>query len=194
MHDLLILADHLVLRLLQLLVSVAYLGLKVGHSHLQLIVDGLHFSHLSRMLLCNALQMVFKLLDELLLVFELFAEDFDLFDTCLDACVILVGHLELNVVFLQLLYLFVQVIKFGLVLFYFLFILGDPLLIFGGKLNFVLLELLNLFLPLVVTLGLEKLDLCLQLLNHVVFLLELHRVEPLSRVVAALIASVNRRQ
>jgi len=80
LHDLLVLRYHLVLGLLQLLVSVAYLRLEVHHSHLQLVVDGLHLCNLGRVLVCKARQVAFELLDELLLVPQLVLDHVQVLD------------------------------------------------------------------------------------------------------------------
>lgn len=81
-----------------------------------------------------------------------------------------------------------QVRELCLVLLNFFFILRDPFLVFGSQFGFVFFKLLDLALPLVVPFGLKELNLSLQLLNEVFFLLELNiLLEPLDGVEAALI-------
>ena len=107
--------------------------------------------------------------------------------------VVLRRHFQFDIIFLQQLDLFVQVVKLGLVLLDLFLILGDPFLVFCGKFDFVLLKLLNLPLPLVIALGLKQLNLGLKLLDYVVFLLQLHRMEPLSSEITTLIAAIQGR-
>lgn len=64
-----------------------------------------------------------------------------------------------------------QIGELDLVSFDFLFIFGDPFLVLPSQLQLVFFELLDLFLPLVVAFRLKQLDLRLELLYHVVFLL-----------------------
>lgn len=82
-----------------------------------------------------------------------------------------------------------QVIKLGLIFLNLVFILGDPLFVLCSQFKFVFLQFFNLPHPLIVTFALKKLNLSLQLLNSVFFLLQLHIVESFVRVEATFIAS-----
>jgi len=64
-------SDNLVLCLFQLLVTIPDLGLEVGNLDLQLVINSLHLRDLSAVLLCYAGKMALKLLNQLLLVFQL---------------------------------------------------------------------------------------------------------------------------
>ena len=132
--------------------------------------------------------MTLKLLHELLLLMQLLLDHIQIFCMLLLGIVILSRHFELDIIFLQLLDLLVEVVELGLVLLDFLLVLGDPFLVFGGKFDFIFFQLLDLSFPLIVAFRLKQLNLSLQLLNNVVFLIELHRVEPLSCKVTALVA------
>lgn len=144
------------------------------------------------MLVLHAREMRLKLLDQFLLVRQLFLDHFQLLRRLLQIRVVLVRYLQFDVFLLQLFDLLVQVVELGLVFLDLLFILVDPLLVLRDQLQLVFFELFNVFLPLVVAFALKELYLCLELLNHIVFLLELHVVEALRSEVAAFVA-VNRR-
>ena len=141
------------------------------------------------MLLRQASVMVFKVLNKLILILQLLLDHLKLFFGKLERGVTLGSHFQFDVILLQLLDLLVQVRELRLVLLNFFFILRDPLLVFGGQFGFVFFKLLDLALPLVVPFGLKELNLRLQLLNEVFFLLELNiLLETLDGVEAALIA------
>ena len=132
--------------------------------------------------------MVFKVLNKLILILQLLLDHLKLFFGKLERGVALRSHFQFDVILLQLLDLLVQVRELRLVLLNFFFILRDPLLVFGGQFGFVFFKLLDLALPLVVPFGLKELNLRLQLLNEVFFLLELNiLLETLDGVEAALI-------
>lgn len=132
--------------------------------------------------------MVFKVLNKLILILQLLLDHLKLFFGQLERGVALRSHFQFDVILLQLLDLLVQVRELRLVLLNFFFILRDPLLVFGGQFGFVFFKLLDLALPLVVPFGLKELNLRLQLLNEVFFLLELNiLLETLDGVEAALI-------
>ena len=132
--------------------------------------------------------MTLKLLYQLLLLMQLLLDHIQIFCMLLLGIVILSRHFELDIIFLQLLDLLVEVVKLGLVLFDFLLVLGDPFLVFGGKFDFIFFQLFNLSFPLIVAFRLKQFNLSLQLLDNVVFLIQLHRVESLSCEVTALVA------
>ena len=132
--------------------------------------------------------MIFKVLDKLNLILQLLLDHLKLFFGQLERGVTLRCHFQFDVILLQLLDLLVQVCELCLVLLNFFFILRDPFLVFGSQFGFVFFKLLDLALPLVVPFGLKELNLSLQLLNEVFFLLELNiLLEPLDGVEAALI-------
>ena len=140
------------------------------------------------MLLSQASVMVFKVLNKLILILQLLLDHLKLFFGQLERGVALGSHFQFDVILLQLLDLLVQVRELRLVLLNFFFILRDPFLVFGGQFGFVFFKLLDLALPLVVPFGLKELNLRLQLLNEVFFLLELNiLLETLDGVEAALI-------
>ena len=74
LHDQFLLFDDLLLCLLQLLVSVAYLQLNVRVSHFQLVVDSLHFIDLNGVLGIELVHVLLELIDQLLLVTQLLFE------------------------------------------------------------------------------------------------------------------------
>ena len=138
-----------------------------------------------------------KLLYQILLVSQLILNHVKLLNVLLLGRVILGGYLQFDILFLEGLDLFMQVVKLGFIFLDFVFIFGDPLFILGSKLSLVFLQLLNLPLPLVVSLALQQFDLCLQLLDSVIFLLELHIDHSLVVIVGnetALIATNRRNQ
>ena len=125
--------------------------------------------------------MALKLLDELLLVPQLLLRHFKLVLVLLQGGVVLGSHLKLDVVFLELFDLRVQVIELGFVLLDLLFVLCDPLLVLGSQLDLIFFKLLDLTLPLIVALALQQLYLGFELLDDVVLLIELDAVDPLGR-------------
>ena len=174
LHDLLILGDDLVLSLLQFKISVPNLGLIVLKFDLERVVGVLHVSHLSGVRVLETRHVRLKLLNQVLLVPQLILNHVKLLNVLLLGSVVLGGYLQFDILFLECLDLFMQVVKLGFIFLDFVFIFGDPFLVLGSKLSLVLLKLLNLPLPLVVSLALKQLNLSLQLLNSVIFLLELH--------------------
>lgn len=84
LHDLLVLSDELVLRLLQLLVSIADLVLQVRNLHLKLVIDGLHLGDLLSMGVGKLREMTLELLDQLLLILQLLLYHVKLFCALLE--------------------------------------------------------------------------------------------------------------
>lgn len=123
LHDQFVLLNDLLLRLLQLLVSVAYLQLNVGVSQFKLVVDGLHFVNLNGVLGIELIHVLLELIDQLLLVVQLLLEHLQIFFALHHAPIVLRRHFELQVSFLQFFDLIVQVVEFGLVLLNFFLVL-----------------------------------------------------------------------
>ena len=145
------------------------------------------------MLLSKGGHVRLKLFNELLLVAELLFYHLELLLVLLQVRVVLGRHLQFDVLLLKLLDLLVQIIELGLILLDLVLVLVDPLLILGRQLQLVFFELLDLPLPLIVALALKQLDLSLELLNHVILLLQLHVVEAFGGKIAAIVA-INRRE
>ena len=73
--------------------------------------------------------MALKLFNKLLLVPQLLLRDFKLVLVLLQSSVVLCSHFQLDVFFLELFDLSVQVVELGFVLLDLLLVLGDPLLV-----------------------------------------------------------------
>ena len=106
-------------------------------------------------------------------------------------CIILCSHLQFDIDLLKLLDLLVKVSEFCLIPLYFLFILGNPLLVLDYQVCLVLLKLLDLSPPLGVTLRLQEFNLGLQLFNCVIFLLKLHVMESFIIQEVATLVTIN---
>ena len=194
LHNQLFLYHKLVLRLLQLSVPITKLSLTIAQLHLQLIIDSLNLIVLRLVLLSQSGHVGFELLNELLFISELIFDHLKLFFVLLCAGVVFGWHLQFDVFLLQLLYLLVQVIELRLILLDLVFILVDPLLILSCQLYLVLFEFFYLPLPFIVTLAFQKLNLSFELLNHIIFLLQLHIMETLGGKVTAVIPINSREQ
>lgn len=119
-----------------------------------MVIDGLHLGMLRGVLLIESGKMALELLDHLLLRRQLILHHVEILDALLGGRVVLCGHLQPDILLLQRLDLSVQVGEFGLVFLDLLFILGDPFFVLASEFDLVLLQLLDLPLPLVVALGL----------------------------------------
>ena len=92
LHQLLILADHFLLRLRQRLALVTSLSLVIGNLRLQFFVDGLYLADLGSVLLSQACQVAVERLNQLLLVTQLLLDHLELLAGLLQRCVVLRRH------------------------------------------------------------------------------------------------------
>lgn len=92
LHQLLVLADHLLLRLFQRLALDTSLSLVIGDLRLQFFVAGLNLADLSSVLLSQACQVAVERLDQLLLVTQLLLDHLELLTGLLQRGVVLRRH------------------------------------------------------------------------------------------------------
>jgi len=177
-----------------LLIAISKLCLQVLQLDLELVVDSHDLIMLALVLLGERSHMRLELLDQVLLVSQLLLHHLKLLLVLSHARVVLRSYLQFDVLLLQLLDLPVKVVKFSLVFLYFFLIFGDPLLVLCRQFQLIFFKLLDLLFPLVITLALEQLNLSLKLLDHIVFLLELHVDHALGCEVTAIVTIDSRDQ